>query len=104
MKLIFDIPEEVYEAIKGIAEDATSLDPYSLADIIVNKSQPYEERPNGKWIPVSEGLPNLPDRYLVNTRYGEIMTDYFTGNHFLQGDDIIAWQPLPEAYKKEGSQ
>lgn len=45
MKLIIDVPEEVYEALKGIAEDTTSLDPYSLADIIVNKSKPYEERP-----------------------------------------------------------
>lgn len=51
MKLIFDVPEEIYEALKGIAEDATSLDPYSLADIIVNKSQLYEERPHGEWIP-----------------------------------------------------
>lgn len=58
------------------------------------------ERQHAKWMPVSEGLPNLSDRYLVNTRYGEVMTDYFTGNHFLQGDDIIAWQPLPEAYKE----
>lgn len=49
MKLLIDVPEEVYEALKGIAEDATSLDPYSLADIIVNKSQPYEERPQGEW-------------------------------------------------------
>ena len=50
MKLIIDVPEEVYDCLKGIAEDTTSLDPYSLADIIVNKSKPYEERPHGKWI------------------------------------------------------
>ena len=52
MKLIIDVPEEVYEALKGITEDSTSLDPYSLADIIVNKSQLYEERPHGEWIEV----------------------------------------------------
>lgn len=52
MKLIIDVPEEVYDCLKGIAEDTTSLDPYSLADIIVNKSKPYEERPQGKWIEV----------------------------------------------------
>ena len=50
MKLIIDVPEEVYECLKDIAEDTTSLDPYSLADIIVNKSKPYEERPQGEWI------------------------------------------------------
>lgn len=47
MKLIIDVPEEVYEALKSITEDATSLDPYSLADIIVNKSKP--DRPQGEW-------------------------------------------------------
>jgi hypothetical protein len=53
MKLIIDVPEEVYEALKGIAEDTISLDPYSLADIIVNKSKPYGDRTKGKWIPVT---------------------------------------------------
>lgn len=56
-----------------------------------------------EWMPVSDGLPNLSDRYLVTTRYDEIMTDFFTGDHFLQGDDIIAWQPLPQAYKEGGA-
>ena len=59
-----------------------------------------EIRPKGEWIPVSEGLPNEVDRFLVTTRYDEVMTDYFTGHHFLQGDDIIAWQPLSEPYKR----
>ena len=54
MKLIIDVPEEVYDCLKGIAEDTTSLDPYSLADIIVNKSKPYEERPQGEWIEMTD--------------------------------------------------
>lgn len=74
MKLIIDVPEEVYEALKGIAEDATSLDPYSLADIIVNKSEQIDlwkmrqeatenalkkaevlfKRPQGEWIIVKD--------------------------------------------------
>ena len=58
----------------------------------------------GEWFPVSEELPNISDRFLVTTRYGEVMTDYFTGHHFLQGEDIIAWQPLPEAYKEGGTE
>lgn len=54
MKLIIDVPEEVYDCLKGIAEDTTSLDPYSLADIIVNKSKPLDDlRPQGEWIPVT---------------------------------------------------
>ena len=54
MKLIIDIPEEVYDALKGLTENVGSLDPYSLADIIINKSKPFEERPEGKWIDHSE--------------------------------------------------
>jgi hypothetical protein len=51
MKLIIDIPEETYEALKSIAEDAKSLDPYSLPDIIINKSKPLDDlRPQGEWI------------------------------------------------------
>lgn len=42
MKLIIDIPEEVYDALKGITENVGSLDPYSLADIIVNRSKPID--------------------------------------------------------------
>ena len=42
MKFIIDIPEEVYDALKGITENVGSLDPYSLADIIVNKGKPLD--------------------------------------------------------------
>lgn len=42
MKLIIDIPEEVYKALKSIVE-TSSFDAYSLADIIINKSKPYAD-------------------------------------------------------------
>lgn len=71
MKLIIDVPEEVYEALKGIAEDATSLDPYSLADIIVNKSESYEERPQAEWL-YFEGVST--SGYLECSKCGE--TDF----------------------------
>ena len=55
----------------------------------------------GKWIPVSERLPEESKRYVVSTKYNDVMTDFYTGEGFLQGDDIIAWMPLPEPYKLE---
>ena len=70
MKLIIDVPEEVYEALKGIAEDATSLDPYSLADIIVNKSKPYGDRPHGEWIPVTYRPMTEEERIAFAEHYG----------------------------------
>lgn len=53
------------------------------------------------WIPVSERLPEESKRYVVATKYNDVMTDFYTGEIFLQGDDIIAWMPLPEPYKPQ---
>lgn len=55
-----------------------------------------------KWVPVSEKLPDVSQRYLVYTKYDEVMTDFFMGDAFMQGEDIIAWMSLPEPYKEEG--
>ena len=50
MKLIIDIPKNVYKALKGIVETGC-FDAYSLADIIVNKSKQIDElKPQSEWI------------------------------------------------------
>ena len=55
----------------------------------------------GEWIPVSKKLPDVPQRYLVYTKEDDVITDLFMENgKFMLGDDIIAWQPLPEPYRK----
>ena len=67
-----------------------------------------ELRDNGvfvsRWIPVSKWLPEESKRYIVATKYNDVMTDFYTGERFLQGDDIIAWMPLPEPYKAESEE
>ena len=40
------------------------------------------------WVPVSKKLPDVVRRYLVYTKYNEIMTDFFTGDKFMQGEDM----------------
>lgn len=55
-----------------------------------------------QWVSISEKLPDVSQRYLVYTKYDEVMTDFFMGDEFMQGEDIIAWMPLPEPYKEEG--
>lgn len=47
MKLIIDVPEETFNCLKNMV-NAECVDPYSLADIIVNKSKP--DRPHAKWL------------------------------------------------------
>lgn len=77
-------------------------------------------RPKGKWIPVSERLPNTLGVYNVTRKLKEGETiyfisdaSYFDGQNTWHRDtginhgrpyltDIIAWMPRPEPYKKEG--
>jgi hypothetical protein len=79
------------------------------------------ERPQGEWIPVSERLPEenvLDDGYhepskwvLVQARNGHMYTTrYWTRDKknvwtdLEYPEDIVAWRPLPEPYKKGGAE
>lgn len=73
------------------------------------------ERSKGEWIPVSERLPNRNGVYNVTRIIDETAISdvcYFDGQNTWHNDnrvnhgrpylnDIIAWQPLPEPYKKD---
>lgn len=67
---------------------------------LVQQMSPVTPKKKTGWIPVSERLPEESKRYVVTTKYNDVMTDFYTGEGFL-GDDIIAWMPLPEPYKAE---
>ena len=65
----------------------------------------------GEWIPVSERLPEKNVEVLATTEWGSITiaerysaNDYFIneGTTNADADEIIAWMPLPEAYKEGG--
>lgn len=84
--------------------------------------QYFEERPQDQWVPVSEGLPNRNGVYSVTRKLKEGETIYFISDaSYFDGQstwhrdvcvnhgrpyltDIIAWQPLPEPYKKGGAE
>lgn len=78
MKIVIDIDDEmVCNDIK-----CKSLEPTSATDeVIINalyNGIPYEERPHGEWIPVSERLPEnakhkgaFCPRYYVMTEFGQ---------------------------------
>lgn len=72
----------------------------------------------GEWIPVSERLPKERQAVLcwaestAERLDAEFIGQYDNGDWFLQSDanhlsyphqyNVVAWQPLPEPYKKEG--
>lgn len=67
-----------------------------------------EQSKVGEWISISERLPDVDIEVLVScksciTKCSYIDTDYRSKEsgkwaHF--GEDVIAWQPLPEVYKE----
>lgn len=65
----------------------------------------------GEWIPVSERLPDTNVNVLVTYKDDDnnfvVDTDYRnkTINNWLYfGNDVIAWQPLPEPYREESAE
>ena len=80
-----------------------------------------EKKQAQQWIPCSERLPEIGDIYIVTgkqkypwekewnyfvdvaSNYGDYIDDYWdTFNDWIEGQEthIIAWMPLPEAYKE----
>ena len=65
------------------------------------------ERPQGKWIPVSERLPEFTGLYLISV--DDVVTvANFTGTYFMHRGGgrvkVYAWQPLPEPYRDGGAE
>ena len=99
--------------IANIKVEITEEEKQRIIDLL-RKEQPKfvkleSERPHGKWIPVSERLPDLWEVVLV-TDENSIVFEYEMrpldeeGNvceewSFL-GRKIIAWMPLPDPYKE----
>lgn len=71
-----------------------------------------------RWIPVSERLPKVADRYTVTRQIGDdliVSACYFDGINNWHNDnwinhernyvrDIVAWMEKPQPYKKEGEE
>jgi hypothetical protein len=62
---------------------------------------------SGGWIPVSVRLPGEGEEVLVCLSNGDVDIDLYDEKEgfFFYGENLqaIAWQPLPEPYREEGS-
>jgi len=67
----------------------------------------------GEWIPISERLPETHQDCLLELRSGEMLTGFKAETEpyfychgvdgcYVELQNVIAWQPLPEPYKKGG--
>lgn len=66
------------------------------------------EEYNGGWIPCSEKLPDVEADVLLSLRSLDVHTGfmsntegyfYVEGEGYVEFENVLAWQPLPEPYK-----
>ena len=95
------------------------IDRQAAIDAIENSSKPYvwqgaeivrnlpPAQPSPQWIPISDRLPRdgswnifTDGKNISVERYKADAIDHFFPNgRWFQLEDVIAWMPLPEAYK-----
>lgn len=63
-----------------------------------------------RWIPCSEKMPDINIHVLAQFVMGGMAECYYAHNWWhivggfrISGDEVIAWMPLPEAYKEENN-
>ena len=69
----------------------------------VDQGVKLSERPQGEWILVSERLPEEDNDYIITYKSFEenvVSKSWFNTRVGFAIDNVIAWQPLPEPYKK----
>lgn len=72
----------------------------------VNYIQGSREKDHGSWIPCTKRLPEDNNDVLISTNDGLVIFGAYIQEHstWWSGEyspEVIAWQPLPEAYKEE---
>ena len=84
----------------SIFEKITNAEGKNIFEII-------EEQPKTDWIPCEVEMPKELGRYIVTLKDGrslEAIYDNISKRFILYEHEVIAWQPLPAPYKKEGAE
>ena len=85
--------------------DGNPIPPQDLAEAFDMAIEALEqEKKRGKWIPVTERLPEIDKRVIVTgTMWGlwEVDIDRWNGERWVKyGGYVSAWQPIPEPYEE----
>lgn len=99
------------KGVDGIIDNTPTVTP-KLPTEVKKALEVLEAMKQGKWIPISERLPEKIGTYLVTLEYKEhgqgITTLWYHGEgigwDLRVADVVTAWQPLPEPYKEGGTE
>ena len=86
-------------------KDVTRL--LSLPKAQLSKEGTTSDQPEPQWIPVSERVPTEDGKYMVTIHgrgwngktFTSVSVAECIGNRWVGNNGVIAWMPLPEAYK-----
>ena len=82
-------------------------------------SLPSADRPTGRWVPTSEGLPDFGDTFLVTvmvgakretdvaSSFGSYIDGFWdTFTDWIEDEEchVVAWMPMPEPYREDGEE
>ena len=96
--------EAIYQ-IKNLAVLSSEKDMASITEALEMAIEALQQEPKrGKWIPVTERLPEIDKRVIVTgTMWGlwEVDIDRWNGERWVKyGGYVSAWQPIPEPYEE----
>lgn len=105
--------ENVREAVWSGIQALKELEQYRALGTVEELKEAREKQPKTDWIPCEERLPEENTEVLISRNHNvfKISIGYYNKDfgwydqcqcHMIS--DVTAWQPLPQPYKKEGTE
>lgn len=114
--------KKLIEELQRFSNSNEMIEYTTAYDVVQDCIGIVENQPKTDWIPCEERLPSESGKYLVTEMVRTALRKYYTvGSSYFNGETwhsdfkgkfggkdigrtVIAWQPLPQPYKKEGAE